>query len=191
MIKTFESHSNGKSVILYHGYWSSIDDPDYIAEPDTDRIEVLEDMGIKAVSDIIDYDQEWYTDRCRTLFLREAEKAKKFDVIMGFSLGGYMAYKLAGYVSKDLILVNPAIDRSITLLDIKEFDCPNGKNFKRVEVFLGERDMLIDKRITINYLKKEGVKCDAYLVPRMEHRTPLHFFRGIVRASKILNDDNS
>lgn len=185
MIKTFESYSN-KSVIMYHGYWSSIDDPDYSPEPDYDRMEVLEDMGIQSVTDVIDYDQEWYLDRCRTLFLIEAEKAKKFDVIMGSSLGGYMAYKLAGHLSKDLILINPAIDRSVTRLDIKEFDCPNGKNFKKVEVFLGERDMLIDKRITMNYLKKEGVKCDAYLVPRMEHRTPIHFFESIVRSSKIL-----
>lgn len=187
MIKTFESYSSSKSVIMYHGYWSSIEDPDYLPEPDYDRMEVLEDMGIKSDTDVIDYDKEWYLDKCKSLFLREAEKAKKFDIIMGSSLGGYTAYKLAGHLSKDLILINPAIDRSITRLDIKEFNCPNSKNFKKVEVFLGERDTLIDKRITLNYLKKEGVKYDAYLVPRMEHRTPIHFFESIVRSSKILN----
>jgi hypothetical protein len=196
VIKNFESYS-GKSIMMYGGYWSSNDMKEeqkvlkgeilYPPGPPHDRIEVLKDMGFKVLYDEIDYDYEWEYDKCKSMFRKEIARCHNVDIIMGFSLGGYTAYKMAGHLSKDLILVNPAIDRSKTMLDIKEFNYPTNKNFKDVELYVGDRDDLIPMRYSINYLKKEGVRASGYIVKNMAHRTPIHFFEQIVKSSKILN----
>ena len=112
-------------------------------------------------------------------------KSKNIDVVVGFSLGGYTAFELAGYTSKNLILINPAIDRSKTLLDIKVYDVPFKRNFGNVEVFLGTEDTLINKNWTIDYLKKLNVDANIYLVKGMEHDTYLEEFDQILDNSKL------
>ena len=184
MIKKYESYV-GKSAIIYHGYWGGADEDDHPDSPD-DRLELLDSHGVSATCDIINYDREWALDKCKSLFEREAEKCKNVDVLIGFSLGGYMAFKLAGYLSKDVILVNPAIDRSITKLHIKEFNAPKSMNFGNMEVYLGEKDTLIDKEVTLRYLKKNGIKCESWIVGGMQHGTSLWQFNKIIENSKIL-----
>ncbi len=198
-IRTFESFSR-KSIMMYSGYWSSNEMREAqkkmkrvtLRAPGapTGRIRVLEDMGLDVSYDNIDYDYEWELDRCQSMFQRELNHCKDIDIIMGFSLGGYTAYKIAGHLSKDLIIVNPAIDRSKTLLDIKEFNYPTNKNFRKVELYVGDQDELIPTHYPVNYLKREGVKFDGYVVKNMDHGTPIHFFRQIVHNSNILNDQD-
>ncbi len=134
----------------------------------------------------IDYESEWWDDECKSLFFRELEDIKDVDLIVGFSLGGYTAFELAGYTGKNLILVNPAIDRSKTLLDIKWYDIPVKRNFGKVEVYLGSDDYLINKNWTIAYLKKLNVKADIYIVNGMEHNTSIQEFKGMLNNSKLL-----
>lgn len=169
---------NEKIISLYHGYGGS---------PSYDRVECLEEIGFtNIISDYIDYDYEWEIDECKSLFQRELIRSKNSDVIVGFSLGGYLAFELAGVLSKDLILVNPAIDRSITRLDIKSFDIEAKSNFKKVEVFFGENDTLIDKNVTIRYLHRKRINFNYYIIDGMAHRTPIEDFVEIINTSNLL-----
>ena len=113
MIRKFEAF-NRKSIAVYHGYGG---------EPSSDRIRFLESVGFSTIHyPYIDFDEEWELDKCKSIFERELKSLKKIDILIGVSLGGYLAFELAGNLSKDLVLINPALDRKKTKLDIKFFD---------------------------------------------------------------------
>jgi hypothetical protein len=177
MIKKFDQMPN-KRVAVYHGLGGG---------PNPERISYLKSLGYRNIYyPFIDFEDEWDYDKGKSLFYSEVNALKNVDIIIGFSLGGYLAFELAGYLSKDLILVNPAIDRSKTKLAIKSFDIEPKRNFKKVEVFLGTADALIDKNIPINYLKELNIKADISMVEGMEHGTPINYFMDIVNKSKLL-----
>ena len=178
MIKRFNEMEGGKSIAIYHGLNGA---------PNPDRINFLESIGYTEIYyPHINFEREWYKDRGKSIFQRELRLLRGIDLIMGFSLGGYIAFELAGYLSTNLVLVNPAIDRSKTKLDIKNFNIPVKRNFSKVEVFLGSNDTLIDKSITLNYLKSEKIKSDNTIIEGMDHGTPLNYFKEIVYKSKLI-----
>jgi len=180
MIKEFNKFENkaGKMVAVYHGLGGGGGKliPRLLRKYGFNRVHYPE----------IYYEREWYKDKCKSMFNRELNAIKHADLLIGFSLGGYTAFELAGYTGKNLMLVNPAIDRSKTLLDIKTYDVPFKRNFGNVEVYLGTEDDLIDKKWTIDYLKKLNVKSDIYLVPGMEHNTYIEEFEVMLDNSKLL-----
>jgi len=178
MIKAFKNF--GKSIAVYHGLGSG---------PDPGRIEYLRSIGYVNIHyPRIDFEGEWYKDGCKSMFIRELRsiKEKEIDLLLGFSIGGYLAFELAGKSSIDLVLVNPAIDRSKTRLDIKYFNIPNGRNFGKIETFLGSKDDLIDRNIPINFLRKNNIKSDIHIIDGMEHGTPPEYFVEIVNKSKLI-----
>ena len=182
MIKKFEGYIGGKSVAMYHGLGGG---------GDKDMPKLLRMNGFNKIHyPLINYEREWYRNKGKTMFLRELKAIENVDLIMGLSLGGYTAFELAGYTGKDLILVNPAIDRSKTLLPIKSFDVPFKRNFGNVEVYLGTLDDLIDKQWTIDYLAKLNVKASIYLVNGMEHSPYLEEFDQILGNSKFTKWDD-
>ena len=179
MIQEFNKFENkGKMVAVYHGLGGGGGKliPNLLRKYGFNRVHYPE----------INYQREWYKDKCKSMFNRELNAIKHVDLLIGFSLGGYTAFELAGYTGKNLMLVNPAIDRSKTLLNIKSYDVPFKRNFGNVEAYLGTKDDLIDKQWTIDYLKKLNVQSDIYLVPGMEHDTYIDEFEGILDNSKLL-----
>lgn len=167
-----------KSIAVYHGLGGS---------PAQDRIDVLKSLGYTHILyDHIDFQKEWELDRCKSLMIRQVNRAKDVDLLMGFSLGGYIAFELAGYISKNLILINPAIDRTKTKLDIKKLDFVEGKNFKNIEIFLGDSDKLIDKNITIDFINRENIPAKIEIIKGMEHRVPINYFQEILNKSKLI-----
>jgi len=168
---------NSKSVVVYHGLGGS---------PSQDRIDCLESMGYKVIYPHIDYELEWKKDRCRSVFDTQVELAKNVDLIIGLSLGGYMAFELSGVLNKNCILINPALDRDRTKLEIKHFDINRGDEYGFIDVYLGEYDTLIDKSITLKYLRSIGVDFKYSIVSGMEHRTPIEYFSEIINKSKIV-----
>ena len=168
---------NSKSVIVYHGLGGS---------PSQDRIDCLESIGYKVIYPHIDYELEWRKDKCRSIFDSQVDLAKNVDLIIGLSLGGYMAFELSGILNKNCILINPALNRDITKLDIKYFDINHGDEYGFMDVYLGENDTLIDKNITLEYLKDRNVDFKYSIVNGMEHRTPIEHFSEIVNKSKIV-----
>lgn len=171
-----------KNIAFYHGYGG---DPSHILN------NYLRHIGANRIhSPKIDYDEEWEYDRCQYLFYDECSKIKEknIDIIIGHSLGGYLAFELAGYLSKDLILINPGIDRSKTLLDITYFDIEPKRDFKRIDIFLGKKDKVIKNKFTIDYIRKNKIKANIYLFDEMDHGFFLSDFEEMVQMSDILSN---
>lgn len=176
MIKRFERFGH-TPVSVYHGAGG---------RPAKDRIDLLSSMGYEVLYPFIDFEKEWDLDRCKSLFQRELNSIKDVDILVGFSLGGYLAYLLAKHTGKDLILVNPSLDRSKSLLKVREFDVEDMNNLGKVEVFFGENDTLIPKESQIDFLNKNNINFTQYIVKDMEHRTPINKFEEIINRSSIL-----
>jgi len=168
---------NSKSVIIYHGLGGS---------PSQDRIDCLESLGYDVIYPHIDYELEWKKDECRSIFESQVELAKNVDLMIGLSLGGYMAFELSGILNKNCILINPSLDRDKTKLDIKHFDINRGDEYGFIDVYLGENDVLIDKNITIKYLSSRDIDFKYSIVNGMEHRTPIEYFSEIINKSKTI-----
>lgn len=173
-----------KSVVVYSGY--AADEWMYVI--DRNRIKVLRHLGFnKVIYDAIDYDGEWEKDECRSMFYKQLAKVKDVDLIIGHSLGGYTAYEIAGHLpNAKLIMINPSIDRNKTRLDIKWYDVEHKRNFGGIELFLGADDILIDKRITLEYLKRNNINFKYHIIPEMDHGTPIEFFIKILKMSKFI-----
>jgi hypothetical protein len=93
---------------------------------------------------------------------------------------------LAGYLSKDLVLINPGLDRNKTKLDIKFFDIEPMRKFGKIETFLGSEDKLIDKLITLQFFEENKINSEIKIIDGMEHRLPLNYFEEIYNKSKLL-----
>jgi hypothetical protein len=181
MIKKFESFEH-KTIAVYHGLGG---------RPAKDRIDLLKSFGYdNIIYPYINFEKEWDLDRCKSMFQRELENVKDADVIVGFSLGGYLAYLLAKHTGKDLVLVNPSLDRSKSLLRVKDFDVDDVSNLAfasgKMEVFFGENDTLIPKESQIDFLNENGINFTQYIIKGMEHRTPIDKFEEIINRSNIL-----
>src|ERR1700744_2497277 len=100
--KSLNQHPN-KVCVLYHGLGS---------KPDLFRINRLKDRGFIVICEHFDYEAEWKLDKGKSLFSRELKKVNKVDLLIGISFGGYLAYKLSKATGINLLLINPAIDRS-------------------------------------------------------------------------------
>ena len=177
MISKFEGF-NGKKVIFFHGLGG---------KPNETIKKVLEHFGYNVKFPHIDYYDEWDYDECKSLFEESIYLAKDCDLVIGLSLGGYLAYLVANHLGNDCILINPGIDRSKTKLEIKEFDCPKSMNNCNLEVFLGDKDDLIPNEYTINYLKDNNIKSKIHIVKGMEHGFDLNEFIDILKSSNLIN----
>ena len=96
------------------------------------------------------------------------------DTIIGSSMGGYFAYKLATITGTPVVLLNPAMHS-------RAFE-PEGVYEGTKEVvgtmIMGHKDDVIDPKKTINLLRK-GIRngqLRTYLKDH-EHRTPLKIFK--------------
>jgi len=172
----------GRTIAVYHGLGGS---------PTQEKINALRKAGFKnIIFNHIDYDYEWKLDRCRSLFTREVGNARRADVILGTSLGGYLAFLLAKLTGKDLIMINPSLDRNRTQLNIRHFDVNIiGNHFGKVEIFFGEKDELIPRNVQKGFLYDNRIKYTSWIVKGMEHRTSPREFEQIVQYSKIINGD--
>ena len=177
-VKKFSRFHN-KSIAVYHGLGG---------EPATDRIELLKSIGFKnIIYPHINYELEWDLDMCKSLVERELLKTLNVDVVMGFSLGGHLSYILSEKTGKDLVLINPALDRSKTKLRIKYFDAelPSTNPNNDVEVFFGENDNTVPMAPQMEILKNKE-RITSFIIRGMEHRTPIDKFAEIVQKSNIL-----
>jgi hypothetical protein len=166
-----------RKAIFFHGYGG---------EPISIITEIFKHLGYEMIQPHIDFDEEWDFDKCKSLFYESIDNASDCDLIIGLSLGGYLSYLVANSLGKDCILINPGIDRSKTLLHIKEFDCPKLENNCNLEIFLGDRDYVIPNRNTISYLDKNIIKTKIETIKGMEHVFSLEEFIQILKISSLV-----
>jgi hypothetical protein len=171
-----ENVLTNKKVILYHGLNSN---------PASDKKKFLKDMNIDLTQDHHDYQKEYDFDRGESFMLEQQNKANGYNVIMGISFGGYVAYMLACRLQKPLILINPAINRSVTKTKIGEYNYEY-KNMrpKEIEYFYGEKDTSVKPSENMIIVPKDITT--FYGIVDMEHRVPIKFFAEICRKSQIL-----
>ena len=97
------------------------------------------------------------------------------DLIIGSSVGGYIADIIGSILGVDVLLFNPALhSRSI------DFDFDNGipysgKNYKRT-IILGTEDDVIDPKITKKLRPYFDNSAKFEEIEGMGHRTPLDVF---------------
>lgn len=175
MIKRFENF-NKKKVIVFHGLGGQVH---------PDRISTLKNLGYEVVYPHIDYEMEWDKDKAKSLFNKSIELSKDCDLVIGMSLGGYLGDLVANYLGIDCILINPALDRNKTKLSIKDFDCPHLLNKCNMEIFLGDKDTLIPKEYTLDYINDNNINCEVYHI-NMEHRCLIDNFIEILNQSSLI-----
>lgn len=179
--KNFENFGVGKRIAFFHGLGLA---------PPEERPSNIRGMkrllGDNLYYPFIDYDEEWYKDRCRSMFLAQAKACADVDVLVGLSLGGYTAFLLANYLNKPTVLINPSIDRVFTKLNIKTYNVPVTFINPGIELFLGEYDDLIPMEITTAYLDKHNFDYDSYIIEGMEHNLYYEEFQEIIQKSKYL-----
>ena len=91
-----------KKVVMYHGLGGT---------PAGTTKRVLNQHGLGVLFEFFDYEKEWVKDHGKSMFEKELKKIEKTDLIIGNSYGGYLAYQLSKATGKDLLLINPALDR--------------------------------------------------------------------------------
>jgi hypothetical protein len=166
-----------KKAIFFHGYGG---------EPIPVITEIFKYLGYEMIQPDIDFDDEWDLDKCQSLFYESIDDAGDCDLVVGLSLGGYLAYLVANSLGKNCIIINPGIDRSKTLLHIKDFDCPKIENSCNLEVFLGDRDIQIPNKNTINYLLSRNIEARVEIIKGMQHVFDLNEFIQIIKMSKLI-----
>lgn len=166
-----------KKVIFLHGYGG---------DPIPEVTDVFNSIGWEVIQPHIDYDYEWDFDRCASITNYVVDLSKDCDLVVGLSLGGYTAHLVSNFLNKDCILINPGIDRSRSLLDIKDFDFPQRFGECNLEVFLGRRDFQIPNHYTTEYLNKMDIKADIHYNDFMYHVFNMGEFMWILSQSKFI-----
>lgn len=168
-----------KTCVLYHGLGS---------QPAISREQLLNKAGYNVISEHFDYDLEWDVDQGKSLFEKQLEVVKNVDLIIGISFGGYLAYKLSKATGKDVILINPALDRAKSQSVIKDFDIPDSNLVSNIEIFFGFLDTSVPMDYAIDYLKRrKEYDYSAYTIKDMAHRVPDNFFKEIVETSCLID----
>jgi hypothetical protein len=178
MIKKFELFNN-KKVLILHGLGG---------EPSKEKSDIFEKRGYEVIFPHIDYIQEWNKDKCKSIFNYLIKISKNIDLIVGQSLGGYTGFLLSNILNVKTILINPALDRNKTKLDIKNFDIDYSIKYqnKNIEIYFGELDNLIPMKITQNFLKENNLNYKQVIIPNMEHRSPAKKIEEILNISNYI-----
>lgn len=168
-----------KTCVLYHGLGS---------KPAISREQLLNKAGYNVISEHFDYDLEWDVDQGKSLFESQLKVLENVDLIIGISFGGYLAYKLSKATGKDVILINPALDRFKSQSIIKEFDIPDSNLLSNIEIFFGFLDKSVPMDYAIDYLnRRKEYDYSSYIISDMAHRVPDNFFKKIIETSYLIN----
>lgn len=167
-----------KSCVIYHGLGS---------KPSLARTKMLNSFGYYVISQYFDYHREWNKDKGKSLFEKELKKINKIDLIIGISFGGYLAYQLSKATGIDLLLINPAIDRSKSKSIIKDFDIDIYNKKSNIEIFSGKFDKVVPIENAKEYLINKKEKFKLNIIDEMEHKIPEKKFLEILEKSKLIN----
>lgn len=95
------------------------------------------------------------------------------DLIIGSSIGGYVADIIGSQLGVDVLLFNPALHNRTV---IKEFNVDYGSQKYKRTIVLGTEDHVIDPEVTKKLWSVYGNHAEYDEVEGMGHRTPLDVF---------------
>ena len=97
------------------------------------------------------------------------------DLIIGSSMGGYVADIIGSQLGVDVLLFNPALSNHNRTV-IKEFNVDYGSQKYKRTIVLGTEDNVIDPEVTKKLWSVYGNFAEYDEVEGMGHRTPLDVF---------------
>jgi len=148
----------GKEIIYLHGLESKQGGP---------KVDFLATQGF-VYAPAIDYENFTYNDFYDLLFQVDED-----TLIIGSSMGGYLADIIASHKRCTALLFNPALhSRSLKI----DSDIKYGYNYADKIVVLGEEDKIIDPITTKAML--DGTE-RVEMIEKMGHQTPLDIFVDI------------
>lgn len=95
------------------------------------------------------------------------------DLIIGSSIGGYVADIIGSQLGVDVLLFNPALHNRTV---IKEFNVDYGSQKYKRTIVLGTEDHVIDPEVTKKLWSVYGNHAEYDEIEGMGHRTPLDVF---------------
>ena len=144
-----------KKIVYLHGLES---------EPGGTKVSFLAEKGM-VYAPAMDYE---------TLDLREFIYTLGMpDLIIGSSMGGYVADIIGSQLGVDVLLFNPALHNRTT---IREFNEDYGNESYKRTIILGTEDNIINPEITKKLWSVKGNVAIHDEVEGMGHRTPLDVF---------------
>jgi predicted esterase YcpF (UPF0227 family) len=151
-----------------------------------DRDRVFKKFGYDFYYPTIDYKENWNLDRCRSLVETITKYSEDSDIIIGISIGGYLAHIVANLLGKDCLIINPALNRDLSRTDIKWFDTKHIYNNSNLEIYLGDMDSVIPNENTINFVKDLDINSNINIISGMGHRCSDTNLIKILKSSKLL-----
>ena len=97
------------------------------------------------------------------------------DLIVGSSMGGYVADVIGSQLGVDVLLFNPALSNHNRIV-IKEFNVDYGSQKYKRTIVLGTEDHVIDPEVTKKLWSVFGNEAEYDEIEGMGHRTPLDVF---------------
>ena len=144
-----------KKIVYLHGLES---------EPGGTKVSFLAEKGM-VYAPAIDYETLDLNEFIFTLGMP--------DLIIGSSMGGYVADIIGSQLGVDVLLFNPALhNRTI----IREFNEDYGSQGYKRTIILGTEDKVINPEITKKLWSAKGNVAKHYEIEGMGHRTPLDVF---------------
>lgn len=154
-------------AIYIHGLHSEIN---------PNKIKILEEAGLEVIAPEIDYEKEQAAVYPRIKALMEKEQ---IEVLVGSSMGGFMAYWLARELNLPALLFNPALHFESMQPFIPKLD---SKYHPPLFVCSGEKDKTVHPKLLREYLNKEhGDDSNLRIISAswLAHQIDLQTFRGM------------
>ena len=112
--------------------------------------------------------------------LEEVKELGTPDLIIGSSMGGYFAYKLASYFEGvEVLLFNPALNSVSRSIEIKNI--VKGPYEVGGTIYFGLKDKVVESDDTHEYLKENEEEVNFWFEwgENIGHQVPLYIFRDI------------
>ncbi len=120
-----------------------------------------------------------YRDAKQVNTIIEKLKSNPPDIIVGSSMGGYLAYLLGSSLDIQTVLFNPAVVNRSIELDVKSIKLNKNKN----NVYLGKSDTVINGQDVIKYFNTQRNSSFNYAYYEGSHRVPVDVFIAAVEET--------
>ena len=103
---------------------------------------------------------------------------RNVKLIIGSSMGGFLAYCLCKKLGIDGLLFNPVLDPNIPMDRFGISFDTSGKYNPNIEIVMGEIDELLPPQLTMDWIESNvgDNNYDKHIEPNMGHRVPIDVF---------------